>query len=297
VLKDYRPAALSSDEAFRGMLFFEANHLADEQVAWGRAWLEGKQGGNAADAVVFDETFALARLLIGRKQFKDAAEMFRLASAKPIGMETRVNLMRHEVMTLCDYAADAEAAVREATAWAQKVSVAARPQVQCVQAALAYAEIARGDGKKARAAVDAAVEAAGGAANARGTDALNRRQIRQGVLTRNVENYIRTKDLDTAAGLLNDWELEFPDAIWEGFTRTLRVKLAVAEGRNLVAARMALAHAQSNPEGFYAAELLYRAAENFGLGGDSQQAKQAMDLLREKYPESPYARQADGGAK
>jgi hypothetical protein len=296
VLKDYRPAALSSEHAFRGMLFFAANNLADEHIAWGRAWLSAKDGANPADALVFDETFTLSRMLIGRKQFKDAADMFRLASAKSIGMETRANLMRHGVMALCDYGIDVDAAVQEATAWAQKVSIANRPQVQTVHAALAYAQIAKGDGKAARAAVDVAVEAAGGAGNARG-DALNRRQIRQGVLTRNVENYIRTKDLDTAAELLNEWELEFPEALWEGFTRTLRVKLAVAEGRNLVAARVALSHAQSNPGGFYAAELLYRAAENFGLGGEQQQAKQAMDVLKEKYPESPYARQAGDAAK
>ena len=122
-------------------------------------------------------------------------------------------------------------------------------------------------------------------------DAYNQREIRQGVLTRNVENYIQTKELDTAVTLLNEWELEFPEAIWEGFTRALRVKLAAAEGRNVVAARMALAQARANPEGFYAAELLYRAAENFKLGGEQGQAKTVMELLASKYPESPYARE------
>jgi hypothetical protein len=122
-------------------------------------------------------------------------------------------------------------------------------------------------------------------------DAYNQREIRQGVLTRNVENYIHTKELDTAVTLLNEWELEFPEAIWEGFTRTLRVKLAAAEGRNVVAARMALAQARANPEGFYAAELLYRAAENFKLGGEQGQAKTVMELLASRYPESPYARE------
>ena len=29
-------------------------------------------------------------------------EVYRLAAAKPIKMETRANLLRHEVMALCD---------------------------------------------------------------------------------------------------------------------------------------------------------------------------------------------------
>jgi TolA-binding protein len=59
-----------------------------------------------------------------------------------------------------------------------------------------------------------------------------------------------------------------------------------------VAARLALSHAGANPEGFYAAELLFRAAENFKLGGEQQQARTVLELLARKYPESPYARQA-----
>ena len=127
---------------------------------------------------------------------------------------------------------------------------------------------------------------AGGAAK------FNEAQIRQGVLARNVENAIRTKEFDAALKLLDAWELEYPAAMWEGFTRTLRVKLAVAEGRPAIAARMALAHAKANPGGFYAAELVYRAAENFKAAGEGEKAKGAMELLTSKYPESPYARGA-----
>jgi hypothetical protein len=190
---------------------------------------------------------------------------------------------------------DADAAVKEAQDWLKKINATNKPAVQAAQAALAYALIAKGDGKAAKAAVDAAVSNAppppGRAGATSAADIFNQMEIRQGVLTRNVENYIRTKDLDTAWTLLNQWELEFPQALWEGFSRTLRVKLAAAEGRNLVAARMALAQARANPDGFYAAELLYRAAEQFKLGGEQQQARTVMDLLAGKYPESPFARQ------
>jgi hypothetical protein len=297
VLRDYKPEKLPGEQAFRGMMFFESAGDEDGQVAWGKAWLAGKDTLPPADALLFDETFALARLQIERKDFKGAAASFKAAAGKAAAMEMRANLMRHEVMTLCDYVNDAEAAVSEAQDWLTKIARTNKAQMQTVQAALAYAQIAKGDGKAAKAAVDAAV-AAGGVAVPTGrgaagsaADVYNQREIRQGVLTRNVENYIQTKDRNTALTLLNQWELEFPDSIWEGFTRTLRVKLAVAEGRNLVAARLALAHARANPDGFYAAELLYRAAENFKLAGEQQQAKTVLDLLAAKYPESPYARQ------
>jgi hypothetical protein len=152
-----------------------------------------------------------------------------------------------------------------------------------VRAAILYAAIAKGDGKLAKSIADETASKDGAAD-------YRERQIRQGVLARNIENYIRTKETDTALKLIDDWESEFPDAIWEGFTRTLRVKLAVAEKRPTVAARIALQHARANPEGFYAAELLYRAAENFRAAKDDARASEAMELLRGKYPESPYAR-------
>lgn len=308
MLHEMKPDKLPTDQAFRGMSLFESVGDEEGQIDWGNAWLAGGggKGGTVADGVIFDETFALARLELERKQFKPAAESFRLAAAKAGSMEMRCNLMRLEVMTLCDYVDDAAGAVKESQDWLKKINTGSKVQVQTTRAALAYALIARGgegDGKAAKAAVDAAVAAGGslsmpvargggaGTGNA-AADMYNQKEIQQGVMTRNVENYIRTSDLDTAASLLNQWELQFPDAIWEGFTRTLRVKLAAAEGRNLVAARMALEHARANPDGFYAAELLYRAAENFKLAGEQQQAKTVMDLLASKYPESPYARQA-----
>jgi hypothetical protein len=301
VLRDYRPEKLAGEQAFRGMMFYEEAGDKDRQLAWGKAWLAGKDVIPPEDGAVFDETFLLARLQIERKDFQGAAASFKAAAGKATALETRVDLMRHEVMTLCDYVDDAGAAATEARDWLKKINGNDRTQVRTVQAALAYALMAQGDGQGAKTAVDAAAAAGGGAAptgrgagrGAPGTaaDAYNRREIRQGVLARNVENYIQAKDLNTALSLLNQWELEFPDAIWDGFTRTLRVKAAVAEGRNLVAARMALAHARAHPDGFYAAELLYRAGVNFELGGEQQQARIVRDLLARKYPESPYARQ------
>src|SRR5262249_27532405 len=124
--------------------------------------------------------------------------------------------------------------------------------------------------------------------------AYNHAQIRQGVLARNIEAYIGTRDFVSAQKLIDQWEMEFPESIWDGFTRTLRVKLYAAEALPAVAARIAVEHAKANPSGFYAAELLYRAVQNFKAAGEQTQAKAAMDLLVSKYPESPYARGGDG---
>src|SRR6185369_16975598 len=114
-----------------------------------------------------------------------------------------------------------------------------------------YAGVALGDEK--------AVKAALADVGTRRSLPYNEQEIRQGVLARNIESYIRTKDFDTALKLIDQWELEYPDSIWDGFTRTLRVRLYAAEGRPLIAARVALQLARINTQGFYAAELLYRA--------------------------------------
>src|SRR5204863_616210 len=62
VLHDYKPELLPGEQAFRGMMFFEAAGIDEEQITWGKAWLAGKDSVAPQDNVVFDETFALARL-------------------------------------------------------------------------------------------------------------------------------------------------------------------------------------------------------------------------------------------
>jgi len=283
VLRDYDLKKLSAANALTGMLFFKDQDDGDEQVAWGRAWLESKDAP-ASDKTLFDETFDLGWLLEARKDYRAAAEMFRLASIKQTGVLTRLDLMRYQVMTLCDYVDDADGALAVARDWQTKINDASTEQLRRVQGAMLYAAIAKGDSKLAQATVADIGTLKG--------SAYNDAEIRQGVLARNIEAYIQSRDYDTALQLIDQWELEFPSAIWDGFTRTLWVKLLAAEGRPMIAARVALAHAKANASGFYAAELLYRAAENFKDAGEETQAKAAMDLLTSKYPESPYARGA-----
>jgi PKD repeat protein len=279
-LRDYDVAALSGAQALKGMLLFQDQGDADLMASWGKAWLQSKDA--PSDKVLADETFDLTRLLEGRRDYAGMAADFHLASEKQGGMLVRLDLMRAEIMVRCDDLEDAPAALTLARSWRGKINSADKSQVRAVESAVIYAAIAAGDAKTAHDALAAAGKAALGAY----ADA----QLQQGVLARNVENYIRTKDYDTALQLLNQWERDYPEAIWDGFTRTLRVKLLAAENEPLVAARIAVQYAKANPASFYAAELLYRAAGHFKEARDATQAAAAMDLLKSKYPESPYAR-------
>jgi hypothetical protein len=305
VLKDYDPKKLSAEAALRGLLFFESANATDDMLVWGRAWLEmkdlGTPAGGGGDALLEEETFALARALEARKDFAAAADVYRLAAAKPVRMETRLRLIWLGVAERSDNLSDGAApALAEAQTWAKKVDPVGA-EGRLAYAAVAYAALAAGDGKAARTATETAERAVvaaggftprGGGAGGGGDARFNQAQIRQGVLARNVENYIRTREFDAAWKLINDWDMEFPAAAWEGFTRTLRVKLAAAEGRSDSAARMALAHARANPESFYAAELLFRASEHFTAAGKPEESRAALEILKSKYPESPYARES-----
>src|SRR5262249_37403936 len=65
VLQEYDAKKLPAESTLRGVLFFENAGDVDGMIKWGRAWLEAKEAGGAQDAVVFDETFAMARMLTG----------------------------------------------------------------------------------------------------------------------------------------------------------------------------------------------------------------------------------------
>ena len=282
VLEKYVPSKMPAEDRLRGMLFFKKNNEQDSILSWGQAWCEAKEAQN--ESVVTSEVFDLARLAEFRKQFKEAAEFYHLVSEKPIGMDARAAAMRQYVIELCNYLDSGDNALKIAEDW-RKNTFTQTPTVQhIVLGAMAYAAIARGDGTYAAKLCDDA-----------GTRRLlpyNEQQIRQGVLTRNIENYIRTKDFDTAEKLVDQWEGDYPDTMLDGFSRLLRVNLLVSEDRPAAASAIALQHARALPNSFYAAELLFRAAEAFKIAGKPDDAKAAMDLLKQKYPESPYARDA-----
>jgi len=279
VLADYDLTKLSGDALFRGMAYFKAEAQFDEVAKWGRAFVAHKDPFN--ERVLIDEVFDLSRLFQLRKDYKASAEVYRLAAGKQVSMETKLRLMLHHAGVLCDYLDDGPGALAALQEAERQINPANKQQRHTLLTAMAYAAVARGDAKLAQKSIDDA--------GVRVNRNYNDMQIRQGVLARNIENYIRTKEYDTAVKLIDTWHLEYPDSIWDGFTRTLYVKLLAAEGRPLVAARVALQHARANPNGFYAAELLYRASQHFKAAGEETQSKAALDLLKSKYPESPYA--------
>ncbi|MGN6371231.1 MAG: PKD domain-containing protein [Phycisphaerae bacterium] len=282
VLTTYDVKKLAGDAALGGMLYFKGQGNTEEQIEWGRAWLQSTKGG-ASDQTLLEETSDLSRLLKSRKDDRGAAEVLRLASdAKWAGVLARIDLLHQYVEVLCDDLDDADAALAAVKQFQPVISSGSPEQSRRLAACALIAAIAKGDHKLAEAAAAQIPPLKG--------NAYNDAQIKQGVLARNIEAYIRTRDFTTATQLLNQWELDYPTAIWDGFTRTLRVKLLAAESHPDRAARIALAYAKANPGGFYAAELLYRASQHFKEAHEETQAKAAMDLLTSKYPESPYAR-------
>ncbi|HUO10996.1 MAG TPA: PKD domain-containing protein [Phycisphaerae bacterium] len=281
ILKDYDLKKLTGPAALQGMFFFKDQGDTDDQIAWGRAWLQTKDPATA-DKVLDDEAVVLARLLEANNDNRGAADILHIASEEPVGILTRLDLLRQYVMALCDNLDDADTAIDAVKSWQKRTEGGSSDQSRRLAGSLLYAAIAKGDTKLAQSTV-AQIGVIKGVG-------YNDAEIKQGVLARNIEAYIRTSDFETARQLLDQWELDYPASIWDGYTRTLRVKLIAAQGRPLLAARIALAHARANPSGFYAAELLYRAAENFKAAHETTQAQAAMDLLTSKYPESPYAR-------
>ncbi|MCL2640161.1 MAG: PKD domain-containing protein [Phycisphaerales bacterium] len=292
ILSAYNKEKLTGIQAFRGYQFIQEKTTGSDAAtiaAWGKAWLSTQDRlPGTSDKGLFDETFDLAKLLESQGDYRAAAEMFRLAARKNNGAGGGANLMRYSVMTTCDYVDDATAALQEAQNWKPT-----EPQQRTAQVAILYAAIAKAGGGGDAAAtklIKTTLDQLQNPNPQNGGGNFNDVRIRQGVFARNVENYIRTNEFDTAIKLLNEWELEFPEALWDGFTRILRVKLLLAEKRPLIAARLALTHARANPSGVYAAELLYRASQSFELANEPTQAKAAKALLASKYPESPYAR-------
>lgn len=282
VLATYDPKKLAGEQALRGAMFLQHHGDKDGYIAWAHAWLNAKE--DTPYRSYQDETYEVSKLHLLRKEYPPAAEVFRLAASHQIDMEIRTQLMRVYAMMLCDYLDDPAKAYDALQEWLRKLPAEKRSLQHTTLAAMAYVAIAKGDGKTAAATVQEA--------GLRREQPYDKQQLQQGVLTRDVETYIRTRDFDTAEKLLLRWELDYPPALIDGFTRLLRVKLLTAQERPLIAARLAVAHAKALPNSFYAAELLYRASNCFTAAGEADKAKAALELLKSKYPESPYANEA-----
>ena len=271
----YAPDKLNAASSLRGTMYYEKELREPQYLAWGKAWLQKKDAQDAQ--TVNDEAIALSHTWLEKGEADMAAQALELASQKDIGLDHQSRLMHRAVVMYAGEAGEPDKTATLANSWTDRVSTAAKPVILAAQA---YAAIAKGDGKRAKDLCKLGTS---------GNLPLNKQQINQGVMTRNVEAYIRTKEYEEAAKILDDWEIDYPDALTEGYSRLLRVKLLVAQGRPQTAFRIALDHARALPDSFYAAELLYRAAEASKAANRPADAKTAMDLLKSKYPESPYA--------
>lgn len=279
VLEKYNPAKLPAEARLRGMLYFRKHKLDDHAIPWGLAWAAAKD--TQPDNLVASEAFDLGQLLLEKGKPAEAAQMYQHVAAKDIGPAVRAEATRHAVMVLCDALGDAPAADKLLQQALKNTPDSARPARHVLQTAAVYAAIAKGDGKTAAKLADDI--------GTRKNKPFNQQQIDQGVLTRNIESYIRTEDHDTATKLLNQWESDYPEAMLDGYSRLLRVKLLLAQDRPAEAARIAVQHATALPDKFYAAELLYRAHEAYTKANKPEEAHAALEKLKSKYPESPYA--------
>jgi len=280
VLERYTPTTLAAEQRLRGMQYFIHEAAADSALQWGKAW---EESGEAQDEqTVWEETSALASLCETRGNLLVAADMYRLAANKPLSMEMRLRCLRWWAIAACDYGADPAEVLKTAELWQPKLDRSNNSQRHALLTIIAYAAVAKGDGKLA-------AQTCRDAGTRRNME-FNDMEVHRGVLARNIETYIRTRDFETAQKLITQWEIDTPEAIIEGFTRLLKVKLLVSQNRHAAAARVAQQLVRANPESFYGAELLYRAVEALKEGGKTAEANTVLNTLKDKYPESPYAR-------
>src|SRR5262249_21811456 len=137
VLRDYDLKKLTGAYALEGMLFFKDQGDADDQIAWGRAWLQAKDSGNT-DKVVRDEAIAVARLLEGKNDFRGASEVLHLGADQPVGMLTRLELLRQFVMVECDDLDDADAALEATKEWEKKINTGSTDAVRRLAGSTLY---------------------------------------------------------------------------------------------------------------------------------------------------------------
>ena len=278
ILKSYNLATLDARQLAHGVRFYRRYNTFPGLARWGRAWATNREPERDISAVRI--AGILAKAALAKKQYAWAAQVYLLASQKPLNLDAKARLLAHYVVTTCNYttrASTAYAYARKFLIQSVHGSAAAR---HVVLTALAYAAVANGNGKLA---VRLAEQAGPGV-----DKAYRQQEIQEGVLARNIESYILTGHFDTARHLITQWELDYPRAIIKGYTRLLRMKLLLAQGRPLIAAKIGVQYVNALPASFYSAKLLYRAALALKVAGKADAARSIMARLKHDYPESPY---------
>ena len=283
LLNTYHLSRLTGAELYRGVQFFRRYNAYRGLTRWAKAWAASPDP--QPQRQVLAEAGALVRRALARKHYRQAANLYLLVAHKPMATVAQANLLAHYAMLASDYTSSAAWASATLTGWSRQHPHARAAVRHILNTALAYAAIAQGHGAVAAAWVKKAARE-----GAQPPPTYRDREIRQGVLARNVESYIDSGNFRTADRLLYQWDMEFPSAILRGYTRLLRVKLLGREHRPLIAAHIAEQYVSAEPHSFYAAKLLEKAYQALLAGGKRTEALLVHAKLTQDYPESPYAK-------
>ncbi|MEI7766076.1 MAG: PKD domain-containing protein [Phycisphaerae bacterium] len=281
-LSHYNPLLLSTNAAYRGMLAYKSADNRKEYQRWMEAWLtacvptETPQLMNALRDYAHTMTQAgAAEALVGS---------LKLLHAKKLSSLVRAQAALLEVTALTEELSQPQVAQAVLDQCKPQLDPERADAMHHFQVAQALTYIAAGKGKQCLETIKEL--------GPRKNLPYNEIQMRQGVLARNIESFIAEGEFEPAQRALEQWEMDVPDTIPEGFSRVLKVKLYMAQKRYQTAIVIALQHAKALPDAYYAAELLWRAAEAQIKSSNLNEAKALQQLIREKYPESPWARQA-----
>jgi hypothetical protein len=109
-----------------------------------------------------------------------------------------------------------------------------------------------------------------------------------GALARSVEYYLDQRDLDTAQSTWDQWDARDPTSFLEGYSVLLRVRLLNLRREPQLAAKIAVAFAQAEPNSAYSPQLLDEASQMLA-NVDPTRSRQIRDMLKETYPEDPLS--------
>ncbi len=278
ILNTYRTDRLDAAQLYRGIEFFHRYNTYHGLSRWGLAWAQSKDPQNAKQ--VKKAAGLIARGLVAKNNFVQAATIYRLVAQKRISVLAQSRALQHYAVLMCDHTDSANKVLAVLQAWRSGHHHLPAAEKRLISVALAYAAVGTGNGKLAA----SYIAASGGSAMA-----YSAAEIRQGVLARNVESYIQSNHLRTARQLLNEWDADFPQAVIKGYTRLLRMKLLRHAGHPMATVRMAMQFVAAEPKSFYAARLLYEARLAANNAGHRNRALLIFAKLKQNYPESPYA--------
>jgi tetratricopeptide (TPR) repeat protein len=114
----------------------------------------------------------------------------------------------------------------------------------------------------------------------------------KGDYARHVEEYIRTRDYESADDYLDEWGDAFPLDRLEGFWSLLRARLFFERGQFAQAVREAQVLARGNPTSNYAAEGLMLAADACQRMKQPDKASEFLRQVIKDYPETSFAADA-----